>query len=212
MSRACWPLAVLFAVTTAPAAEPEPNLRPASPLPVPAEVLSTSVRKGVEHLVTTQNKDGSWGSPRWTGGVDVDPIPGAHYGFSAAVTAMCVEALLEVGGDTPAVRSAIERGTEYLLRELPKLRRADPGNLPNIWGHSLGIQTLSALHTRTTDADKRAAYEKLIREQMTMLERFETVHGGWFYYANGLQRPRAFMQFRQRQRPRVARPCPQDRR
>jgi Prenyltransferase and squalene oxidase repeat len=181
----------LVICASSPAAEPEPNLRPPSPLPVPAETLAASVRRGVEYLVTTQNKDGSWGGPRWTGGVDVDPVPGAHYGFTAAVTAMCVEALLEVGGDAPAVKAAIDRGTDYLLRELPKLRRADPGNLPNVWGHSLGIQTLAALHERTTDPDRRAEYEKQIREQLALLTRFETVHGGWFYYANGLQRPLA---------------------
>jgi hypothetical protein len=184
-------IVLLACAARLPAAEPEPNLRPPSPVPVPAETLDDSIRRGVEYLLKTQNADGSWGSPRWTGGVDRDPVPGAYHSFGVAVTAMCVEALLEVGGDTPGARKAVDRGTEFLLRELPNLRRADTGNLPNIWGHSLGIQTLAALHQRTTDPERRALYEKHIREQLKNLERFETVHGGWFYYAAGLQRPLA---------------------
>ncbi len=31
----------------------------------------------------------------------------------------------------------------------------------------------------------------MIREQIKALEHFETVTGGWFYYASGLQRPDA---------------------
>src|SRR5439155_16509564 len=70
---------------------------------------------------------------------------------------------------------------------------ADPGNLPNVWGHSFGIQTLVALHRRTpeSDAERRNTYEKHIREQLAFLAHFETVNGGWFYYASGLQKPLA---------------------
>src|SRR5262245_29838266 len=128
------PFALLLAAVSVHAAEP--NLRPPPPAPVPAETLDAAIRRGVEFLLRTQKPDGHWGGPHWTGGVDVDPVPGAHDSFKTAVTAMCVEALLEVGGGSTEVRQAVERGTEYLLRELPKLRRADPGNLPNVWGHS----------------------------------------------------------------------------
>jgi hypothetical protein len=171
----------------------EPNLRPPPPAPVPAETLDAANRRGVEFLLRTQKPDGHWGGPQWTGGVDVDPVPGAHDSFKAAVTAMCVEALLEVGGGSTEVRQAVERGTDYILKELPKLRRADPGNLPNVWGHSFGIQTLVALHRRTpaTDPERRALLEKHIREQIAFLDHFETVNGGWFYYASGLQKPYA---------------------
>jgi hypothetical protein len=171
----------------------EPDLRLPPPTPVPAEALEASIRRGVEFLLRTQKKSGAWGGPQWTGGVDQDPVPGAHDSFTAGTTAMCVEALLEVGGPSTEVRQAIDRGTDYLLEHLPKLRRADEGNLPNVWGHSFGIQTLVALHRRTlpSDTERRAQLEKLIREQIDYLAHFETVSGGWFYYASGLQKPDA---------------------
>lgn len=170
----------------------EPNLRPPAPEPLPADRLEEVITRGVDYLCQTQNKDGSWGSPRWTGGVDQDPVPGAHHSFSVAVTAMCLEALLR-SGDTPKVRMAVERAEAYLFENLPRLRRADQGNLPNVWGHCYGIQVLSELHRRTPadDTARRRRLEELIRGQMDFLKRFETVTGGWFYYAAGLQRPMA---------------------
>jgi hypothetical protein len=164
--------------------------------PAPADLLSTEqlekvIARGVEYLCRTQNADGSWGSPRWTGGVDVDPVPGAFHSFGTAVTAMCLEALLGAG-DSLRVRQAAERAEIYLLEHLPKLRRADRGNLPNVWGYCYGIQVLTELHRRAPpDSERRRKLEAMIGAQMDGLKRFETVHGGWFYYAAGLQRPLA---------------------
>jgi hypothetical protein len=185
------PVATVLFLAGAVAADPD--LHPLPPTPVPTETLEAGIRRGVEFLLRTQKKDGAWGGPQWTGGVDVDPVPGAHDSFTAATTAMCVEALLTVGGESPDVRRAVERGTDNLLEQLPKLRRADPGNLPNVWGHSFGIQALVALHQRTSaaDTDRRAFLSRHIREQIDFLARFETVSGGWFYYASGLQKPNA---------------------
>jgi hypothetical protein len=103
-----------------------------------------------------------------------------------------MEALLDVGGDDSEVRDALARAEEYLLANLSHLRRADQGNLPNIWGHTYGIQTLVRLHGQCPDdAARRHRLAESIREQIALLERFETVNGGWFYYAGGLQRPLA---------------------
>jgi hypothetical protein len=164
-------------------------LRPPSPEPVSAEELEKFIARGVDYLCQSQNLDGSWGSPRWTGGVDVDPVPGAFHSFGVASTALCLEALLGAG-DSPKVRKATERAQAYLLSNLSKLRRGDPGNLPNVWGYCYGIQVLAELHRRSPpDSDPRRLLEKLVTEQCEGLKRCETVHGGWFYYARGLERP-----------------------
>jgi hypothetical protein len=78
------------------------------------------------------------------------------------------------------------------MTNLPKLRRADLGNVPNIWGYAYGIQVLTKLALRApAGSDRRRAFEAMIRSQVQGLEHFETVHGGWFYYAAGFQRPLA---------------------
>src|SRR5574341_784742 len=81
-------LVLLASLTLARAADPE-KLTP----PTSAE-LKKSIARGVKFLLEDQNKDGSWGSPRQTKGLNIfAPVPGAHHAFRAAVTAMCVEAL-----------------------------------------------------------------------------------------------------------------------
>jgi hypothetical protein len=184
------PVLVGVMATASSSADP-PRLRPPPPEPLPAAELGAVIGRGVDFLCRTQNRDGSWGSPRWTGGVDVDPVPGAFHSFSVAVTALCLEALLRAG-DPAKVGKAAERAEAYLLANLPRLRRADLGNLPNIWGHCYGIQVLAELHRRApSDSEHRRLLEKVIGQQREALKRFETVHGGWFYYASGLQRPLA---------------------
>lgn len=172
--------------------DPPAGVRPAPPVPVAESSLADSVRRGVEFLLKVQNKDGSWGGPRWTGGVDGDPIT-SHHSFTVATTALCVEALLEVGGDSVEVNKAVAQGTEFLLKELPNLRRADEGNVPNVWAHGYGIQTLAALTRRLPPGadERRKLYKQHMQAQAERLAHFETVHGGWFYYAGGLQKPLA---------------------
>lgn len=200
MKRSALAAVLLVALTPAwyraepPAAD---SAKPESvPAPKPVEAPSpaaveAAIHQGVAYLLKNQNKDGSWGSPRWSGGVDVDPVPGAFHSFEVATTALCLEALLDAG-NTPELRKAREKAEEYLTANLPKLRRADPGNLPNVWGYCYGIQTLSELHRRCpADPARRRKLEEMIRAQMDGLKRFETISGGWFYYASGLQQPQA---------------------
>src|SRR5262245_7824200 len=93
-----------------PAEPPAPNLHPKPPAPVPPEKFDAAVCRGVEFLLKHQNKDGSWGTPASQGGVPIIAGIGSHHAFGVAVTAMCVAALIEVGGDSPEVRKSLERG------------------------------------------------------------------------------------------------------
>jgi hypothetical protein len=153
--------------------------------------LEAAISRGTTYLCRTQNRDGSWGSPRWTGGVDQDPVPGAPHSFSVVTTALCPEALLKTG-ETTANNDAIAKAESFLFENPPKLRRPDQGNLPNISGYIYSVQALSELaHREPTDTPRHKRLADLIRSQIKGLEHFETVHGGWFYYASGFQRPLA---------------------
>src|SRR5262249_12248686 len=157
--------------------KPEPAKRPE-----PA-AIEEAIRRGVGFLVGNQSKDGSWGSPELKGGVEIyTDIPGGFRAYHCAVTALCVSALIETGGDSEAVKKAIERGENWILEYLPKLRRDSPGVLYCIWAHAYGIQALVRMHDRLPDQERREKIKKIISQQIDMLKRFESVDKGWGYY------------------------------
>src|SRR5947207_14375456 len=74
------------------------NLHPKSPAPVPAAKLEAAIDRGVDFLLTTQNKDGSWGSAEKSKALNLYmPVPGSHHAMRVAVTAMGISALIDTG-------------------------------------------------------------------------------------------------------------------
>jgi len=176
--------------------EPEPappaHRRPPEPQPVAAADLEAALGRGVEYLVEHQNKDGSWGSPALKGGVEIIAGIGSQHAFEAAVTALCVSALIESGEKSPAVARALELGEQYLLERLPKVRRDQPLLIYNVWAHAYGIQALVRMHERLPeDAPRQQRIRQLIQEQYEKLTKYESAEGGWGYYDfdAGTQRP-----------------------
>ena len=160
-----------------------------SPKPAPVETpspqtLDKSIRRGVEFLLSRQNANGSWGSAQQTKGLNIyAPAPGAHHAFRMGTTALCVQALIEAGGDSAEVSQAIDRGETWMMDNLPHLRRATPDALYNNWGHAYSIQTLAVmLRRKPDDAQRVERIKELMRQQIEMLGRYECVDGGWAYY------------------------------
>ena len=57
--------------------------------------VGKSIDRGIYFLIGNQNKDGSWGSPRNTKGLNIyAPTFQSHYAFRLAVTALCTSALI----------------------------------------------------------------------------------------------------------------------
>lgn len=146
--------------------------------------IEASIDRGVQFLLENQRENGSWGSPTRTKGLNIyAPVPGAHHAFQAATTSLCLSALLEIGGDAPEVVAVIDKAETWLLEHLRDLRRATGDAIYNVWGHGYSIQALVRLHARhADDAAKLEEIEELIRLQFEMLERYESVDGGWGYY------------------------------
>ncbi len=179
--------AIVFASRIVVAEEPQSDAESTKPRvvkPRDAKEINAAIDRGVRFLLGDQNKDGSWGSAGNSTGIDVyAPIPGAHQAFHAAVTALAISALIEVGGDSTEVQNAIDRGEKWLLEKLPKVRRAEPEALYNVWTHSYGISALvHMLKRKPDDAERAEKIKQLIRDQFGMLERYECVDGGWDYY------------------------------
>jgi hypothetical protein len=172
----------------APAKGQKPSLAETAPRPGPVPqpepaAVDGAIRRGVDFLVGNQNKDGSWGSPALRGGVEIyTPVPGGFQAYQCAVTAMCISALIETGGDRADARKAVERGEKYLMVHLPKLRRGSADVLYNIWSHIYGVQALVRMHQRLPDPERRKKLEELIRGQIGFLVRYESVDKGWGYY------------------------------
>ncbi|MEM9643357.1 MAG: hypothetical protein AAF989_00070 [Planctomycetota bacterium] len=157
---------------------------PPSIPPVSRDRIDQAIERGVRFLIADQNSNGSWGSATKTKNLNIyAPVPGAHHAFRMGTSALCLSALLEVASDDPAAKPAIDRAEAWMTEHLPLLRRATGDAIYNVWGHAYGIQALSRLHkyhTGETAAQKRI--EDLIRSQFEMLERYESVDGGWGYY------------------------------
>lgn len=174
-----------------PLAEEGPQPLPVEPPTV--EAIDAAINRGVEFLLSVQNKDGSWGTAERTKELNIyAPVPGAHHAFRSAVTGLCVSALLDVQSTDPRVIPAIERGEKWLLANLPSLRRATGDALYNIWGHSYGIEAMARLHDfhAGNEAQQSALRAEMVH-QIELLSRYESVHGGWGYYdfAMQLQKP-----------------------
>jgi hypothetical protein len=163
-------------------AEIGPKPKPLDP-PSATEVEQT-MQRGIDFLLKRQNRDGSWGSANITRPEDIyAPVPGAHHAFRAAVTALCISALIETGGNNPEVAQALDRGEAWLFQNLPNVRRATPDTFYNSWTHAYGIQALvRMLGRRPNDAERGQRIRTLIEHQIGMLDRYEVVDGGWAYY------------------------------
>ncbi|MCS7465989.1 hypothetical protein NZK35_04790 [Stieleria sp. ICT_E10.1] len=158
---------------------PLPVVEPTEP-----EELQAAIERGVQFLIDDQNPNGSWGSPTKTKGLNIyAPVPGAHHAFRAGTTSLALSGLLEVAPDDPKTQTTIDRAEAWLYEHLGSLRRASGDAIYNVWGHAYSIQALVRLHGR--HAGETEAQEKIvamIRDQFDMLQRYESVDGGWGYY------------------------------
>jgi hypothetical protein len=169
---------------TRPPAMAEMGPKPKAVAAPTAAEIEDSIRRGVEFLLKRQNADGSWGSANITRPMDVyAPVPGAHQAFKAAVTALCIAALIETGGNGKDVAEALDRGEAWLFEHLPRVRRATPDTFYNSWTHAYAIEALAHMLGRhPDDAERREQIRNLIEHQIGMLQRYEVVDGGWAYY------------------------------
>jgi hypothetical protein len=169
--------------------EPPRPLHPTSSKPEAVPVtepaaIEAAMHRGIEFLLHDQNQDGSWGTAGRTKDLNIyAPVPEAQLDYRTAVTALCVQALLETHDRSTAATAAIDHGEKFLLETLPQIRRSSPDVLYNIWAHGYGIQTLAAMYaSKPDDAERRQKIREQIGHQISMLGRYEAVDGGWGYY------------------------------
>src|SRR5215203_5037348 len=135
--------------------------------PVAESDRAGAVARGVDFLIRTQNKTGSWGAPTKTKELNIMADIGSHTAFRIGTTSLVLMALSEVEKDRPETTAAIKKGEEWLVKALPELRRGTPIELYNVWGHAYAIQALVLLKKRPeATADRKATFDRLIKEQL----------------------------------------------
>ncbi len=174
-------LSVLTAAENAKIAEVPPA--PNTPLPeVTRASLDAAIRHGVDFLIADQNKDGSWGGPTRTKGLNIyAPVPGAHHAFRAGASGLALSGMIDVADSRPEAVAAIEKAAAWAARELPKLRRPDQTTTYNSWGHAYGLRALTRLYQRETDPAKKTELARLGQEQVDLANRYMELEGGWGY-------------------------------
>lgn len=152
--------------------------------PPSREKRRAAMQRGVNFLLQNQNSDGSWGKYLKTLSDPVMcPAPGGPLSFRIATTSLDIMALLEAAPGDPRAEQAAEKATEWLMRELPRLRRPGISVLYNIWGHAYALQALSAMALLHHDQPEQVArYKKAAKEQLERLAVFSNLKGGWGYY------------------------------
>src|SRR3954471_8760116 len=116
--------------------------------PVPESDRAAAVVRGIDFLIRTQNKTGSWGAPTKTKELNIMADIGSHLAFRVGTTSLVLMALCENEKERPEVTPAIKKGEEWLVKTLQELRRGTPVELYNVWGHAYAIQALVHLKKR----------------------------------------------------------------
>lgn len=151
--------------------------------PSPSEIIA-SIDRGARFLIETQNPDGSFGShvSKRIGEIYA-PMPGSHHAFRAATTALSISALLETKAHDPAAQDSIMTAQEWLFKKLPNVKRAQGDTIYNVWTHAYAIQALVRLKKMNDQTEQALkTIDELIVDQIKMLEKYETINGGWGYY------------------------------
>ena len=145
--------------------------------------LDAAIKRGVDFLISHQNKNGSWGNATLTKGLNIyAPVPDAHQAFRTASSSLALHGLLETQDHRPATLAAIERGEAWLLKTLPNVRNIDPRATYSIWAHSYSLRALASLYRKHDNPSKREEYRRQALIQIKRLERHEDINKGWGYY------------------------------
>ncbi len=150
---------------------------------VTAQAVQASITRGVDYLIQKQNKNGSWGGPTRTKGLNIyAPLPGAHDAFLAGASGLALAGLIDAHDPRPEAEQAINKGQQWMAEKLPKLRRADVTTTYNAWGHAYGLRALTRLYQRAAnDPAQQSVIKILAQEQVDLANRYEDLNGGWGY-------------------------------
>jgi len=193
-----WALATFIAAVPAMRGDSEPEKIAIVPPPPGTELpeatperIDAAIRAGVDFLIQDQNANGSWGGPTQTKGLNIyAPGPGSHRAFRAGATGLAISGMIDARDSRPEAAESIARAAEWVIEEMPNLRRAHPTVTYNNWGHAYGLRAITRLNRY--DPERGETWKALAQQQVEFASRFAEVNGGWGYLDLGelnTQRP-----------------------
>ena len=149
-----------------------------------ATQINKSIDRGVEFLIKTQNKNGTWGTAGNVKGLNIlTPVPSGHDNYQFGCTALCVQALIDANSKLSGAKKALEKGERWILQNAAKIKRSSREVLYNNWAHAYCIEALVKMYKRSrgNKARRKRIFDE-VSNQVRLLEMYQTSYGGWAYY------------------------------
>ena len=177
------------------------NLRPKLPTEELVKRSEKAIQDGLNFLVRTQNKDGSWGSH------DPSVANLANFGFQlrnrgsqdavrTACTAICAKAFLNQEKLTEEQQAALDKAIVELLKvpeinpktgKRPAQFAFHPGETFNTWGYGYKLGFLTELAKSPLGKSRLDKIKLAAQCCVDSLLKHQQHNGGWHYYGNQIK-------------------------
>jgi hypothetical protein len=147
----------------------------------PAEARA-ALGRSLDWLVSSQNADGSWARGVLDGLLELGFSIESFYSWQVAAHALACLALLGAP-ETPARRSALERGIAWLETARPP-KRGNDWDIDYVWGgvYAFAAATEIGSDPRFRSGEWPARLTRIGARTFEILEKNQIPEGGWGYY------------------------------
>ncbi len=146
------------------------------------EEASASIDRSVAYLLSTQGKDGAWGTSTVESLFEIQYSNASFYAWKEAGAALAVMALLDVE-ETPERQAALEKALRHIV-DSPPPRRGNDWDIDNNWTNLYAFQAMvaAARDPRFASAEWRSKIDERGVDYYRLLEKHQDPFGGWGYY------------------------------
>ncbi|PCJ14542.1 MAG: hypothetical protein COB10_03695 [Planctomycetota bacterium] len=150
---------------------------------------AAGLQKAISYLLEHQEPDGAFG--HWRGPIGSDDwywsIPGQHYSWQVATTAITCVTLMDLGDLAPeGAEEALRRGLDHVC-ENGRRKRIANWDTDNMWAYVYALEVVAralAEDPQRFGTQRRDRLRALGEDLIDTLEWYQSPDGGWSYYDN----------------------------